>query len=161
MKETNLEGHLIATSFYEFEVWKGNSIEDNYGGKTVLVYNNKPLFAELVALQIFIEQGFQGVWVDTFKKKYRTGLPENSDPIQLPTEINEILTEILEINGSSKGVWDLLLWKNGQLKFVELKRTKKDKIRTTQINFLKSCLSYGLKTDQFEILEWQEKKNAL
>jgi hypothetical protein len=161
MKTTNLEGHLIATSFYEFEIWEGKPIENNYGGKTVLFYNNQPFFSELVALQIFIEQGFNGVWVDTFKKKYRIGLPENTEPVFLPTEIQNKLEVLLKINGSSKGVWDLLLWKNDQLKFVELKRITKDKIRTTQINFLKSCLSCGLKTDQFEILEWKEKKNAL
>lgn len=161
MKQTNLEGHLIETSFYEFEVWTGKPIKDSYGGKTVLVYNNQPLFAELVALQIFTDQGFQGVWVDTFKKKYRTGLPENTEAVSLPTEIRQVLEKIILENGNSKGVWDLLLWKNEELKFVELKRLKKDKIRTTQINFLKSCLSYGLKTEQFEILEWQEKKNAL
>lgn len=161
MNDTNLEGHLIKTSFYEFELWQGKPIENSYGGKTILNYNNQPLFAELVALQLFIEQGFNGVWVDTFKKKYRIGLPENTEPIFLPTEIQNHLDVLLKINGSSKGVWDLLLWKNDKIKFVELKRIKKDKIRTTQIDFLKACLLSGLKTDQFEILEWQEKKNAL
>ena len=42
-----------------------------------------------------------------------------------------------------------LAWKDNKLKFVELKRQKKDNIRTTQIEFLKSCLTCGLKLDQF------------
>lgn len=35
------------------------------------------------------------------------------------------------------------------------KKIKKDKIRITQIDFLKSCLLCGMRTDQFEILEWE------
>ena len=107
MNETVLEGNKIATTFYEFEFWQGEMI-DNYGGKAILNFNGKPLFAELAALHMFTDLGFQGVWVDTFRNKYRNGLPENSKPVCLPAEIDEKLKEIIKVNGTSKGVWDLL-----------------------------------------------------
>lgn len=70
-----------------------------------------------------------------------------------PAKINAKLQAIISVNKSSKGVWDILLWKDGQLKFVELKRIKKDAIRQTQIQFLESALECGYKSEQFEVLE--------
>lgn len=113
------------------------------------------MFAELVALQIHKESRFEDVWVDTYSKKFRVGLLENSEPVELSVEIDAKLQKIIEANKNSKGVWDLLLWKDGALKFVELKRKGKDAIRSTQIQFLNSALECGYHLDQFEIIEWE------
>lgn len=137
-----------------FNQWTGSPITNTYGGKAVLYYKGRPLFAELLALNLYKELGFEGVWVDTYSRKFRVGLPENTLPVQLPPEVAVKLQEIVTTNKSSKGVWDLLLWKDGELKFVELKRKKKDAIRQTQITFLNSAIKCGYHLDQFEILEW-------
>lgn len=143
-----------------FKKWLGLAILNTYGDKAVLDYKGQPLFAELVALNLYKALGFEGVWVDTYSKKFRVGLPENSEPVQLPVEIDTKLQEIILKNKSSKGVWDLLLWKDGKLKFVELKRKKKDAIRSTQIQFLNSALECGYRLDQFEIIEWDIDETA-
>lgn len=137
-----------------FKEWLGPPITNTYGGKAVLDYQGRPLFAELVALQIYKESGWEGVWVDTYSSKFRVGLHEDTSPVDLPIDVNAWLQDIIKINGSSKGVWDLLLWKDGKLRFVELKRIKKDAIRQTQIDFLTSALQCGYMVEQFEILEW-------
>lgn len=143
-----------AVKHHSFKKWSGSPIANTYGGKAVLDYQGRPLFAELLALNLYKELGFDGVWVDTYSKKFRTGLPENATPVELSAEINVKLQEIVTINKSSKGVWDLLLWKNGELKFVELKRKKKDAIRQSQVEFLNSALKCGYTLHQFEIIEW-------
>lgn len=151
---TNLAGNEVQTSYHTFEKWTGNPITDTYGGKAVLAFKDKPLFAELVALEIYKESGYDGVWVDTYRNKYRIGLPENSESVILPDEIKEKLQAIIEHNKTSNGIWDLLLWNGEELKFVELKRKRKDAIRETQIKFLVSALAVGFSLHQFEILEW-------
>ncbi|MEJ6980532.1 VRR-NUC domain-containing protein [Pedobacter sp. P351] len=140
---------------HSFIKWSGLPLRNTYGGKPVIDYKGQPLFAELVALQIYKELGYDGVWVDTYSKKYRIGLLDDTDPVQLPNEINAKLQDIITVNKSSKGVWDLLLWKDGDLKFVELKRKGKDSIRPTQIQFLDSALRCGYQVQHFEIIEWE------
>lgn len=151
---TNLAGNEVQTSYHTFKRWTGNPITDTYGGKAVLAFKDKPLYAELVALEMYKESGYDGVWVDTYRRKYRIGLPENSESVKLPVDINEKLQAIIEHNKTSNGIWDLLLWNGEGLKFVELKRKRKDAIRASQIKFLESAIAVGFSLNQFEILEW-------
>ena len=51
----------------------------------------------------------------------------------------------------------MILWKEEELKFVELKRQGKDRIRQTQIDFLERALKNGIPIENFEIFEWKEK----
>jgi len=149
----------IKTAFHLFGLWAGKPIKDTYGNKAVINFNKRPLFAELAALEIYKTHNYYGVWVDTYRKCFRIGLPEEYEPITLPTDINRKFEKILLENGGPKGAWDLLLWKNQELKFVELKRKKKDKIRQNQIQFLNSALKVGYDIEDFEIFEWDIKKS--
>ena len=156
MKEI-LNGKEINKSYHELPTWNGNSIKDSYGNKPVLDFNGEPVFAELYALKQYKRNGFDGVWADTYRKIFRTELPEKNQPkIDLPEFVQNKLNEI-NPNGKLSGTWDLILWKNNTLKFVELKRQKKDKIRQTQIDFLDRALGKGMAVDDFEIYEWKEK----
>jgi hypothetical protein len=156
MKEI-LNGKDVNKTFQELPNWKGKPISDVYGNKPVLDFNGLPVFAELYALREFKEKGFDGVWADSFRKKFRTELPENKEPdFTLPEFVNEKLNKI-NPNGKLSGTWDLILWKKKELKFVELKRKNKDKIRQTQIDFLERALMVGIGLDNFEIYEWKEK----
>ena len=49
----------------------------------------------------------------------------------------------------------MFLWKGQKVRFIELKRSKRDKIRDTQIVWLKAALKEGLSTGQFFIVEWE------
>ena len=152
----NIEGFLVKKSFRELQVWDGVPINDTYGNKPILNYKGKPLFAELFALKLYNEKGYNGVWVDTFKRKFRTELPENKEStILLPEFIQEKLNTI-NPSGKMSGTWDLILWKGNKIEFVELKRKGKDKIRNTQIEFLKRALNAEIEIDNFEIFEWSE-----
>lgn len=141
----------------EMQKWSGKPIEDTYGNKAILAYKQQPYFAELIIVKILQENDINAVWVDTFRKKFRQELPEKSKGITLPLYIQERFDEITKVNKTRNGCWDILAWdKNHKLAFIELKERKKDKIRSTQINWLKSCLSLKYDIDQFSIIEWSK-----
>lgn len=147
----------VYLSFHEIPVWTGIPIKDSYGNKPILNYKGEPVYAELYALKKFIEKGYDGVWVDTYRRRYRTKLPENQkEKLKLPDFAANQLSKIW-LNGKLSGTWDLFLWKDKQFKFVELKRKGKDKIRQSQIDFLERALKIGFMVEDFEVFEWVEK----
>jgi hypothetical protein len=155
----NLNGIEIRKSIHKLPLWTGKKIADTYGNKTVLDYRGIPLYAELYVLKTFKEKGFDGVWADTYRRRFHTELPEKNElKISLPDFIEKKLEKI---NPDKKlsGTWDLILWKSKQILFVELKRKNKDKIRQTQIDFLVRAISCGIPQENFEIFEWTEKEN--
>lgn len=154
----NLNGIEVVKTYQELPIWKGADILDTYGNKAVLDFEGDPVFAELFALRSFIKKGFNGVWADTFRRTFRTELPEKKEPkVPLPDFVLKHLNQI-NPDGKLSGTWDLILWKKGQIKFVELKRKNKDKIRQTQLNFFERALKSGFSISSFEIYEWTEKK---
>ena len=154
----SINGKEVGKSFQKLKIWKGIKIGDSYGNKTVLDYDGNPLFAELYALRVFKEKGFNGVWADTFRKTFRTELPEKKEPKVILPEFVQCELDKINPDGKLSGTWDLILWKNKELKFVELKRKGKDKIRQTQINFLERALLIGIPIENFEIFEWTKKE---
>lgn len=140
----------------DLKLWKGLSINDTYGNKRILEYNNEPLYAELVIVQMLINENKQAVWRDNFRNKYRNKLPEKSKGIELPIEISTQINEIRKVNKSMNGCWDIISWNDKyKIHFYELKESKKDKIRLTQIEWLNTCLKLGYSKDNFTIIEWK------
>ncbi|MGI9034475.1 MAG: hypothetical protein ACR2GD_00400 [Pyrinomonadaceae bacterium] len=140
-----------------FKQWFGEHIEDNYGGKAIVNFNDEPVFAELAILRIFQNDNWNGVWVDTYKRKYRTAYWNNKDGIELPSDKQILLDKIYKNLGSKNGCWDVFCWKENKVIFAESKRSSKDKIRKTQVEFLESALSCGLSKAYFLIVEWSLK----
>lgn len=129
--------------------------ENTYGGKYVLDFNGQPAFAELVVLWTLRKEGWEGVWVDTYGKKYRIGLPGIVEPVTLPSEQTKIIENIAARAGSFKGCWDVFLWRGNNHLFVELKRKGRDAIRETQVRWLEASLSVGIKAEDFLLVEWE------
>jgi hypothetical protein len=59
-----------------FKAWHGPAIDDTYGSKAVLDWHGEPLFAELVVLRQWQARGWDGAWVDSFRRQFRTGMRE-------------------------------------------------------------------------------------
>ena len=144
----------VSKRLYLFQKWKGNKIKNDYGGKAILDYENNPLFAELVILQLLEKEGWLGVWVDTYGKKFRKDLPEKSDPVSLPPDKQSLLDSISKKAGGFKGCWDVFAWKGNEYLFAESKRIGKDAIRDTQINWLSAALQVGISAKSFLLVEW-------
>lgn len=137
-----------------FEKWIGEEIEDDYNKKPILCFNSEAVFAELAILRIFQNDGWNGVWVDTYSRKYRTEFWNNKNGVELLPNKQILLDTIYENLGSKKGCWDVFCWKKEAIIFVESKRQSKDKIRESQIAFLEAALTCGLSKESFLIVEW-------
>jgi len=104
------EAVRVPTRHLSFEAWSGPPISDTYGGKAVLDLNGEPLFAELAILRLLQREGFDGVWGDTFRHRFRQSiaLEECKLPPWVQAEFEKIVGEI----GNWSGCWDVLAWKS-------------------------------------------------
>lgn len=140
---------------FKFEPWSSDHNLHTYGGKAILEYNNEPLFAELVILRLLEKQGFKGAWVDTYSNKFWQRLPHISLPVILDSRLTQIYESIRQANDNrSSGCFDIIAYREEQVFFAELKRRKKDRIRTSQIRWLQAALSAGYQLQDFIICEW-------
>jgi hypothetical protein len=136
-----------------FELWNGEPVSDTYGKKTILRFNGKPAFAELVILKVFQDDGWHGVWVDTYGHTYRTSYWPK-DEVELQAEQQHLLQKIHQKAGSNKGCFDVFCWKESQYLFAESKRQGHDKIRDTQRVWLEAAIGCGLPLTSFLLVEW-------
>jgi hypothetical protein len=104
--------------------------------------------------------GWQGVWVDTYRDKFRTQYwPKNE--IELPLKQMKLLKRIRECVGSKAGCFDVFCWKEDQFVFIESKRYRKDRIQETQKRWLQIAhLKCDIPFDHFLIVEWSVSKKS-
>lgn len=137
-----------------FKLWTGEPVTETYGGKAVLDFYGKPQFAELGILRIFENDGWQGVWVDTYQNQFRTCYwPKDS--ITLPNERATLLNAIYEANGTRSGCFDVFCWKGNDYIFIESKRCDQDKLRDTQKNWIDAAIKAGVPLERLLVVEWK------
>lgn len=165
LQQYKIESEIISLSsgaqvsvqkyFLEFEEWKGASIPNTYNNKAVIDWSGEPVFAELAVLRLFHSHGWNGVWVDSYRRKFRIGLPDVVDPVDLPEQQARLIESLREKTGRFGGCWDLFVWKGESVLFLELKRRKKDIIQNTQIEWLSAALKSRLTQENFAFVEWE------
>lgn len=136
-----------------FKEWRGTPVEDSYGNKPVLSFGGEPVFAELAILRMFQSTGWDGVWVDTYRKKFRTSYWPKDEAV-LPSGAVHLFDQICEKAGSRNGCWDVFCWKGDAYCFAEAKWQGHDRIRETQRRWLEAALKSGLSVTSFLIVEW-------
>ena len=137
-----------------FSAWTGPPVTDDYGGKIILDASGGPAFAELAILWSLRDAGWDGVWIDTFRQKYRTGY-WGAEPVELPGDPSHLLERIYARMGARSGAWDVFCWRGPDVLFAESKRRGKDYIRPSQLSFLDAALVTGLRLESFLIVEWE------
>jgi hypothetical protein len=90
-----------------FALWRGNPVDKTYGKKTVLDFNGRPAFAELVILWTLQNEGWQGVWVDSFRRAFRTGYWDSPPQKSLPQKPSSLSEEIWNLAKTTSGAWDV------------------------------------------------------
>ena len=123
---------------------------DTFNHKPVLELNGEMVFAELAILRIFQKAGWQGRWIDTYRRKFRIGYWGQNVTEALPPKQRAILDSIL----SKSGCFDVFCWREDAVLFVEAKWKSHDAIRATQRRWLEAALDAGLSKDSFLITEW-------
>ena len=137
-----------------FTLWKGRKIKNTYR-KTVIDFCGSPLYAELAILRFLKADGWDGVWVDNYRNKYRVTLPElQQQGVPLPYKQAKIMAEMRVANGGRRGCWDVFAWKKNKIIFVEAKRLLKDSIRSSQKIWLGTALRAGYSLSNFLLFEW-------
>jgi hypothetical protein len=155
----------IPKCIIKFDKWAGEPIKETFGGKPIVCMNNKPMFAELAIMTLFKMSGWKSRWIETYgkSKKHPIYLSEWKDDkfknqIEDPIEdknILELLSGIASCNNDSySGCWDVIAWNGDRIIFAESKRVSKDRIRKTQINWLSAGFKFGLKPENFLVVQW-------
>lgn len=161
----NYSGHKLCP---EWAGWDGSPLPGLYGTKPLIAWQGIPVFAEIAILKSMEEDGWQGVWVDSFRRKYLRDMSDQINSIPLPPEIDEQLGLIrscyrkiadrypdLKISkGEFGGCWDILCWKGDRTKFLEAKRRKKDRLQRNQAAWLMAALGCGYSIRDFRVVEW-------
>ena len=138
-----------------FRRWTGDIPEDTYGGKALIDCEGAASFAELVTLRLLENEGWEGVWVDTYRNKFRRGYWGVPTVATLPPDRSLIMERIHSHRGSGRsGTWDIFAWRGDDILFVECKRAGEDAIRPSQITWLAAALADGHPNDTFLIVEW-------
>jgi hypothetical protein len=138
-----------------FPLWSGAPVDKTYGKKAVLDFNGRPVFAELAILWTLQNEGWHGVWVDSFRRAFRTGYWNSEAQKSLPERPSDIPSEIWNLAKIRSGVWDVFCWRDARVLFCESKRGKRDRIRPSQRIFAESALNIGLPLDSFLFVEWK------
>jgi hypothetical protein len=102
------------------------------GKKAVLDFNGRPAFAELAILWTLQHEGWQGVWVDSFRRAFRTDYWNSAPQKSLPEKPSALSEEIWSLAKIRSGVWDVFCWQDDKVLFAESKRGKRDRIRPSQ-----------------------------
>jgi len=141
-----------------FTLWNGEPVSFDYGKKPILDYKGEACFAELVILRILIENGWDGVWVETYGgTHYLRSMPDSwtvrSGHVTIPEDKEAILKKIWE-SAKTSACFDVFAWKGEEILLCEAKRTGKDKLTDAQVRFIKGALESGVAPESLLIVEW-------
>jgi hypothetical protein len=153
------ENVLLPLCQTSFKSWLGPKPIFSFGGKPFLDHKDKPVFAELLILNLLREKGWDGVWVEEYggRTKYLREMPINSSlepSVDPPVEHKRLHDDIQKSVGKNGGCFDVMAWRDGQTIFLEAKRKRHDKIRDTQRRWIEAALLTGLASDKLIIVEW-------
>jgi len=150
----------------QFDKWDGIPLQNTFGNKPVLKFNNKPMFAELIIMNIFHDADWNSRWVETYGKPKLAPIyltewiddtykNQNGKPIE-DSKIQGLINSIAKENDNTfGGCWDVFAWKEDFIIFAEAKRSKKDALRSTQNKWINSVMRAGLKRENFFVVEWE------
>ncbi|HZP32702.1 MAG TPA: hypothetical protein VFB23_04990 [Candidatus Acidoferrales bacterium] len=132
--------------------WSGPTDVYTFGGKPLLKYGGAPVFAELYALRLLQDHGWDGVWVSAYRKKYLQDMPADSklsNHIALKPGHEEI---IKKIGAKGGGCFDVFAWRGDDVLFCECKRHKRDRLRETQFVWIDLAVKAGF--TNLLVVEW-------
>ncbi|MCK9573748.1 MAG: hypothetical protein WC926_04700 [Candidatus Paceibacterota bacterium] len=144
----------------KFSVWKGPSVNFDYGNKPIINYKEEACFAELAVLRLLLDQGWDGVWVESYGgTHYLRSMPKmwnlQSEHVSIPQDKEHLLQNIWK-TAKTTACFDVFAWCGDQLVFFEAKRTGKDRLNSPQIRFIEGALLCGISPESLIIVEWED-----
>jgi hypothetical protein len=137
-----------------FSVWRGEHPSVRYGKEPVLEFEGRMALAELAILWSLQKLGWNGVWVDRYRREFRVDY-WNVPPVGLPEEPKALLDRISAVRGGKdRGTWDVFCWRGNEYLFAEAKWKNHDRFKPVQLDWLEAALSIDLPLPYFLIVEW-------
>ena len=84
----------------------------------------------------------------------RSGSDSTYPTVQFSGTTSVLLDSLSSITERGDGVFDLILWRGETILFIKLKRSKRDQIRASHVDWVRAALSSGIDLRCFAILEW-------
>ena len=142
-----------------FPKWLGKLPNFDFGKKPIVNYKGKGVFAELAILEILIDSGWNGLWVETyggvhFLKDMPTSWKLSSHNISIPPDREALLRNIWK-TGKTTACFDVFAWKGNEILFVEGKHKGKDRLTKAQTKFIEGALACGISVQSLMIVEWE------
>jgi hypothetical protein len=119
--------------------------------KPLFNVGGQPMWPEFIVLRQLEADGWQGVWVNNWKRAYWRN-PGEVAPV--PPAIITLTGRIAERTGRAGGAWDLCAWRGPELRFVELKQMHRDRLRATQLRWMECAIEEGVPATCFAVIEW-------
>lgn len=144
---------------FTFSKWLGELPNFDFGKKPIVNYKGKGVFAELAILEILIDSGWNGVWVETyggihFLKEMPTSWKLSQHNISIPLD-KEVLLKNIWKTGKTTACFDVLAWKDDKVLFCEGKHKGKDRLTKAQTKFIEGALACGISAQSLMIVEWE------
>jgi hypothetical protein len=142
----------VSTFVLQFDSWQGAPVETTHGLKPVIDFDGTPLFAERAIWRLLRVGGWEGPWVDSWRKAFRNCMrPRCCD---LPQHAETLLNRVNSGQRWCAGCPDLLTWRGEKYLFTEAKWRGRDKIGKKQKAWLESALDSELALESFVRFEW-------
>jgi len=137
-----------------FPEWSESNSTYTFGGKQLLNYAGRPVFAELYVLRLLQDHGWDGVWVSSYRRRYLRDMPADSklrNHVSLEPEREATLRKIAAKWG---GCFDVFAWHGNEAIFCECKRQKRDRLRPSQLAWIDAALNAG--ATNLLVVEWEK-----
>lgn len=144
---------------FTFSKWLKEMPNFDFGKKPIVNCKGKGVFAELAILELLIDSGWDGVWVETyggvhFLKDMPTSWKLSKHNISIPPDKEVMLRNIWK-TAKTTACFDVFAWKGSEILFCEGKHKGKDKLTKAQIKFIEGVLACGVPAQSLMIVEWK------
>ena len=157
-KSSTRTGTHIPTEQWTLERWEGAAdppdLPKIWSVKRRFVVDGHRSCAELAVLARLRDDGWDGVWVSAFGRVLRrdwfvTEAYRTIAAAGAPDDAVEVFERLRIANGGSlAGFFDVFAWRDGEVKFVEVK-VGADRLQDSQLRFVDLALRLGHDLDEF------------
>lgn len=133
-------------------------LKKTYTTKPLVMSFDRPMFGELAIVRCLEDDGWAGVWVDTFhgSELFWRDMPHESSAVDLSGDpaMLDIYRQIVAEHGKRGGFFDVFARRDSEFLFIEYKG-KGDRPNANEISWIAAALRCGIKPSQLLFAEYR------
>ncbi len=124
---------------------KSGVLPATYTSKPLVSVGGDAMFGELAIVRTLEQDGWEGVWVDTFHgRKFWRAMPHRSAPVRLPPPARARYDAVVAANGGrASGFFDVLAWRGEQFVHLEYKGAG-DRPNRNEVGWIGAAIAAGV-----------------